>query len=1208
VPRWFKILLGVLFLAVVALVSLPWWMGWALRPLGSALGVTFERYEQNGYARFRLLGLHAEFGRVRISATQIEADTPVWWLLNPAAEIKAGKWAVEITPHPPSPAKPGQTHIDGFPALYDELKKIASVLNRWLPRTTLGPGEVHWPNQTLTFGEATWQKHNLTVRGFGWAGYVCDVVTLWPETGPTEVQVREAGHEFQTKLHWSGADVNGIASLWAQPLNLQTRFPSHGWMPETAKVSAENWELPANRIKLEPHYDKIHASGVFDWQKDHFDLSARIRAEPARDDKAPVLDAHAEARGDGHSVTLAALHIAAPFATAELSAPVTYDFARGFHGSAAQLTLDADLSRQAWIETRGTVHGNVEVFPDGNQKFNLQIDDLNFHDLTLRHVLATGGFAWPRLELTTLEARYDDESRFGASGIVDLAAKQIERGTVQAILTTGSLARWLPAGTHWEKMDVSGNFSGPLLSPAHEGTLKVARATLAPLKTMDIEATWHGRGLALDDFSLQAKTDAARLEAKGTVDLQQAKLNSLELSRLDGAAWKLESPAVLTWSPALSIKGLKLRGPDGFVEVSGTTGSNEGFQVAVSHFDSDWLTNWIELPGPHWRIENWQASGHLVQGRLMFTTQFGGQIAVQNHPAWVQLTAKGESDGVHLEKWSITEGDRVVAEANGQLPIFWDANTTPHFQINWDDPFALEARTEPDSPLWAALADYTGFALGDPTAQVHLGGTLNRPQGEFQVKAAGLSATNAQLKDVFPDITDLALMAHADNAGLTIDSFTAKIYGQAVSGRAKLPAARTDWRNLIHEPWSFLKQHAEGHIEIPGADLAPLARKIPAFLAAQGRLDLQLDLAAGGDFSGELRLTGAATRPIDPLGTMQDINAELKLAGRQLEIRSWSAKLGGEPADLRGTITLPTDGPPVLSLTLKGSNLPLVRRAGLIVRSDLALNVLTEDDGVTRVSGLVTLRDCLVLADLTAFLPSGQTTVRARPPYFAVTVPPFSRWPLAVDIRGPKAVRIRTPVFTGVASASFHLGGTLGEPRAVGEVTVNEGRVLFPFATFTVQNGAARLSEADPFHPQVSLNAQARYHDYQVRMEVTGPLESPNITMSSNPPLDSAEVLLMVTSGQSPETDPGARTGAQRLTQLGTFFGQGLLLGSGNGAERLEIDTGERVSQEGRETYEFTYRLNERWALVGEYDEFDEYNAGIKWRAYVQEGGTSEKK
>ncbi len=809
-PRWFKILLGVLSLVIVALISLPWWLGLALRPLGSAVGVTFERYEQNGYTRFRLFGLRAEFHSVRISATQIEADTPVWWLLNPAEEIKAGKWKVEIVPHPPSPEKPGATHIDGFPPLHDELRKIASALNRWLPRTTLGPGEVHWPNQTLTFGEAIWQKHNLTVHGFGWAGYLCDVVTLWPQNGPTEVQVREPGHEFLAKLTWSGADIDGGASLWAQPLKLQTHFPSHGWLPEAAKASAENWELPASRIKLAPHYDKLHAGGVFDWQKDHFDVSARIRAEPVRDDKAPVLEAHAEAHGDGHSVTLAALHVTAPFATAELSAPLTYDFARGFHGSAAQLTLDADLSRQTWIETPGKVHGNVEVFPDGHQKFNLQIDGLNFHDLSLRQVRATGGLTWPRLELTALEARFDDESRFTASGDVDLAAKQIERGTVQAILTTGSLARWLPAAVHWEKADVSGNFSGPLSLPVHEGTLKISRATFAPLKTVDLQAAWRGRGLALDDFSLQAKADGVRLDAKGTADLQRAKLNSLELARPDGVIWKLEAPAVLAWAPALSVEGLKLHGPDGFVELSGTTGSNEGFQVAVSHFDSDWLTDWLALPGPRWQIENWQASGRLVQGRLMFTTQFAGQIELQNHPARVQLTARGAADGVHLEKLSVTEGERIVAEATGQLPVFWDANATPRFQTNWDDAFALEARTEPDSPLWAVLADYTGFVLGEPMARVRLGGTLNRPQGELQVKAAGLGATKAQLKDIFPDITDLALAAHADNAGLTIDSFTAKIYGQSVSGHARLPATRTDWQNLIGEPFSLSQTACRG--------------------------------------------------------------------------------------------------------------------------------------------------------------------------------------------------------------------------------------------------------------------------------------------------------------------------------------------------------------------------------------------------------------
>ena len=33
-----------------------------------------------------------------------------------------------------------------------------------------------------------------------------------------------------------------------------------------------------------------------------------------------------------------------------------------------------------------------------------------------------------------------------------------------------------------------------------------------------------------------------------------------------------------------------------------------------------------------------------------------------------------------------------------------------------------------------------------------------------------------------------------------------------------------------------------------------------------------------------------------------------------------------------------------------------------------------------------------------------------------------------------------------------------------------------------------------------------------------------------------------------------------------------------------------------RETYEIEYRMDDRFTLVGEYDEFDAYNAGVKWR------------
>ncbi len=71
--------------------------------------------------------------------------------------------------------------------------------------------------------------------------------------------------------------------------------------------------------------------------------------------------------------------------------------------------------------------------------------------------------------------------------------------------------------------------------------------------------------------------------------------------------------------------------------------------------------------------------------------------------------------------------------------------------------------------------------------------------------------------------------------------------------------------------------------------------------------------------------------------------------------------------------------------------------------------------------------------------------------------------------------------------------------------------------------------------------------------------------------------------------------------RLGTYLGQSLAgqLGSDPGkAERFSLTTGERVSRDGKETYVLEVPLDERWSLMGEYDEFDDYNVGVKWRVW----------
>ncbi len=47
---------------------------------------------------------------------------------------------------------------------------------------------------------------------------------------------------------------------------------------------------------------------------------------------------------------------------------------------------------------------------------------------------------------------------------------------------------------------------------------------------------------------------------------------------------------------------------------------------------------------------------------------------------------------------------------------------------------------------------------------------------------------------------------------------------------------------------------------------------------------------------------------------------------------------------------------------------------------------------------------------------------------------------------------------------------------------------------------------------------------------------------------------------------------------------------------RLSVNSGENLSEQGKETMEIEFLLNERFQLRGEYDEYDFWNAGLKWR------------
>lgn len=1216
--RWLTIAFVVLAAGAAGVILLPWWLGAVLRPLARAHGIEIGAYERAGYARFRLHDLRFENPGVLVTARLVEADTPLLWLCrvvrSARSPVDVQGWEVKIQDQSGESSPDSSASIDGVPALQVELNGIVRVLARWVDQAHLGSGAIQWPGGKLTLAQVDWRDSKLAARGLLVAGRAFDVSVLPGSAWRIALRSADPAEDWSAEAAWNGADIDGAVSVWSQPARFHAHFADRGWLPVEASADTGPWDMPASRAKLDDRYERLQGSGRLVWKDRAFGLSLQAKAVPKKGVAAPPLAAQAEVRGDLHALTIASLRVNAPFAAAELTAPVTLGFDGSRWSGPARLTIGADLAGQPWVKAHGKVHGSI-IVPEavaGRQEFQLGLEDVQVGGFSVRRVAIQGALQWPRLVIASGEAETDEGSRVTVRGACDLRKGELDGVTLQGAVGSAWLAPWLPPGVGWAKAEIDARVSGPLLAPAHEGSLKMTGARVAPLNPFNLAATWKGHGAVLGELTVRAEAGTATLRVVGSADARGAVLRELQLTSRDGGTWNLVDPATVTWAAGAEAAGIRLAGSgNGAISLAATGGSAGSFRIDATNAGPELWRDWLPMRGPAWRLQQLHADGRVADGKLVFAADLAGEIKLGSQFAAVRLAVSGDDRGVRLADLQVAEGERMLAHAAGRIPIVWDARTVPHLQIDTGAPVEFEADTAPDQSLWAAVAEATGISFTDPSARLRVGGTLLRPQGELHIETGRVAAVPGRFGRPLPEVDGLKLDLRVERDQIALDNLTAQIEGQTVRAAARLPMTNSRWNELWREPGKFEWSAAVGHVEIPDIDLALLARRVPGIPVVAGRLRAEASLAPGGRLTGELRLTGAVARPLEPLGVVQAINADLAFAGRTVEVRSLSAQLGGEPVTVEGRVTWPTQGPPQVALAMRGTNLPLVRRAGLLVRTDFNLRADTDSAGVTRLTGAVDLRDCLVLADFHALFPTGGQSVAQRPPYFAVGTPPFDRWQLAVDVRGPRKVRMRTTVFTGIASPRFHLAGTLGEPRAVGEVDVDEGQVLFPFATFTVQFGVLRLPEADPYHPKIALTAVSNRQDYQLRMEASGSPESPNLQFSSIPPLEPAQVLLLVTAGQASRNETaGAGTNDQRrLTRLGAYLGKGFFSGLGGGDEnRLEITSGDQVSQMGRETYDVEYKLNDRWSLVGEYDQFDYYNAGLKWRVYRGEGGANERK
>jgi translocation and assembly module TamB len=309
-------------------------------------------------------------------------------------------------------------------------------------------------------------------------------------------------------------------------------------------------------------------------------------------------------------------------------------------------------------------------------------------------------------------------------------------------------------------------------------------------------------------------------------------------------------------------------------------------------------------------------------------------------------------------------------------------------------------------------------------------------------------------------------------------------------------------------------------------DLTFIRSLAPQELRATGGV-LALDLRISGTWAalvadGSLRVDGGRLELAAAGLPYEDITLELRASGRTVEVVTLRAQAGDGTLDGSGHVDLGGERTLALAVRLQ-EFFALRRRAYEAVVS-----------GTVDVGGTLGTPDVTATVDVERFLlrpgnlpASGPSlerdptivvrggTAPAAPPAPAADTAITDPMRLAIDVRIARDAWIRRD------DASIELAGDLRvekephEPiRVGGQITLRRGWYVFQGRRFVIEDGSVVFTGTVPPDPALYVTASYETRDYRVIVQVGGTASKPTLTLSSEPPLDQADVLAVVLFGK----------------------------------------------------------------------------------------------
>ncbi len=671
---------------------------------------------------------------------------------------------------------------------------------------------------------------------------------------------------------------------------------------------------------------------------------------------------------------------------------------------------------------------------------------------------------------------------------------------------------------------------------------------------------------------LHVETDSFALDAQSVeceISLLRLLRSQLGFNSVkgDGITWVSKGPGKLTPPPfPIYVKQFLLTGvqsPELSLEGSVKLGRHKSAADVFVHYGTLPKTE-VLLHSPSWQEVVFAVPEWDIEGKL--DREGDWEVAGADWKA-AGRGLEGSLQGLVFGQFSIAKNEKGVDIAVSQLyyETFFLESASLHIEPGF---FQFGTRD---------MAAHGTWDLGQLTVQEWKGTIAEQP---FELKAPTTVYLRPLTVEPFTiQVADGSLTARKTETEMVVQSshLPLQLLSPNLSGWADIDAMYKDNKGTfqlkVHETNLGATGEFEGHFDPSNLDLkgraalgnkpllsVDLSRKnktLSGEVTFQGRIEDLLDFAdfgshrLEGDAQCQFTLGGTLSKPtvsgsarLDDgfyqnyyTGTeLKSIQAELIAERNKLVLTSFRAdhvtangemRLGGKyPFELHTTfVDFPCIAIDLVTAHAKGS-----------------LHIRGDKEGAVAEGDIEMLETLLSIPDhIPRPLPELQVVYKnPTKPVSVLEGPVKNPYPLQLDVHvsAPSNIWVDGRGLHSEWKGQFDVGGTYTSPQAKGNIELIQGEFSFSARTFKLSEGALSLSGQEHEMPYLNIVANTELQGVSIAARIHGPLNNPQITLQSDPPLPISSIMSYLLFGQDLSEISGFQA-LQLASSVASLLGQG---------------------------------------------------------------------